>query len=73
MCWLRLPSKDQMKESSKWLNLLGNPFPVAITWDNSWIPGNVEGTARVWSGSSYVPVEAGETILAMNGLWFGQY
>lgn len=48
-------------------NLLGNPYPVAITWNNSWVTGDMEGAARVWSGSSYVPIELDEAIPAMTG------
>lgn len=48
-------------------NLLGNPYPVALTWENNWIPGNVQGTAYIWSGSAYTAISVGNVIPAMNG------
>ncbi|MBZ0244178.1 MAG: hypothetical protein K8F24_13240, partial [Bacteroidales bacterium] len=48
-------------------NLLGNPYPVALTWENSWRPANVQGTAYIWSGSGYTAITEGDVIPAMNG------
>ncbi len=33
-------------------NLLGNPFPSAIQWDNTWTKTNVDATVYVWDGSA---------------------
>lgn len=49
-------------------NLLGNPYPAALTWDNSWIPAaNVQATAYIWSGSAYAPIVVGDVIPATYG------
>ncbi len=48
-------------------NLLGNPYPVALTWETSWIPAGVQGTAYIWSGSAYAAISDGDPIPAMNG------
>ncbi len=33
-------------------NLLGNPFPSAIQWDNTWTKSHVDATVYVWDGSA---------------------
>lgn len=48
-------------------NLLGNPYPVALTWESGWIPDGVQGTAYIWSGSAYTAIADGNPIPAMNG------
>ncbi len=54
-------------------NLLGNPFPSAITWnDANWsLPATVSGTAEVWNGRSgnYNAVMAGGIIPSTNGFF----
>jgi len=34
-------------------NLLGNPFPCTLYWDNTWTMPNVEKTIWIWDGSQY--------------------
>ncbi len=48
-------------------NLLGNPYPSALTWDNS--IGDVGDWAKIWqeSSASYVDIANGEVIPALNG------
>ncbi|MCF8303870.1 MAG: T9SS type A sorting domain-containing protein [Bacteroidales bacterium] len=50
-------------------NLLGNPYPCALTWSTGWSLGNVQSTAYVWNESTkdYKSISAGEIIPAMNG------
>lgn len=48
-------------------NLLGNPYPVALSWNNSWKPASVQGTAYIWNSSSYKAILDGDVIPAMNG------
>jgi len=51
-------------------NLLGNPFPSAVTWnDGNWSLNNVAGTAKIWqeTASSYVDIIEDAVIPAMNG------
>ena len=55
--------------NSGW-NLLGNPFPSALTWGTAnWGLNNIAATAKIWgeSGASYVDISAGGIIPAMNG------
>ncbi len=50
-------------------NLLGNPFPSALMWDDSWAAGSVATYAKIWreSSASYVDIADGGTIPALNG------
>jgi hypothetical protein len=51
-------------------NLLGNPFPSAIKWnDGSWNLNNVTATAKIWdeAGASYVDISGNDIIPALNG------
>jgi hypothetical protein len=51
-------------------NLVGNPFPCAIRWnDGSWNLGNVGGVAQIWSETAkdYVEIFSNDPIPAMNG------
>lgn len=54
-------------------NLLGNPFPSAIIWNNAnWsLPTTVSGTAEVWNGraGNYNAVLAGGIIPSTNGFF----
>ncbi|VAW29657.1 hypothetical protein MNBD_BACTEROID07-1136, partial [hydrothermal vent metagenome] len=54
-------------------NLLGNPFPSAIVWNNTnWsLPATVSGTAEVWNGrtGNYNAVMAGGIIPSTNGFF----
>lgn len=50
-------------------NLLGNPYPSALTWATGWTLGNVNAVAKIWNstGKSYSDIAAGNPIPAMNG------
>ena len=54
---------------NKGWNLLGNPFPSALTWGTGWTMSNINATAKIWgeSGASYVDILTGGIIPAMNG------
>jgi hypothetical protein len=42
------------RNGSGW-NLVGNPYPSAIDWDNlSWTKTNIDGTVYVWDGVQYI-------------------
>lgn len=60
--------------AAKGWNLLGNPFPSALTWNiETWKPGNltISGTAKIVKSAdaSYEDITAGEVIPAMNGFF----
>lgn len=60
--------------AAKGWNLLGNPFPSALTWNIlTWKPGNstISGTAKIVKSldASYEDITAGELIPAMNGFF----
>jgi hypothetical protein len=70
-----LNTKDQATpllttDSTGW-NMVGNPFPSAIRWNDgySWNLGNIGGTAQLWSDDAkdYIERLEGSTIPAMNG------
>jgi hypothetical protein len=51
-------------------NLLGNPFPSALSWNNgSWGLTNVDGLSQIWKDSiaSYVVINSNGIIPAMQG------
>lgn len=54
--------------NSGW-NLLGNPFPSALTWGTGWGLTNIAATAKIWreSGAAYVDISTNGIIPAMNG------
>ena len=56
-------------------NLLGNPYPSALTWDDNWSPGNVASYAKIWreSSASYKDIDDGEIIPALNGFMVYTY
>jgi hypothetical protein len=49
-------------------NLLGNPYPAALTWDNTWSRTNVVGVCQIWNDAirDYTAISSG-TIPALNG------
>ncbi len=60
--------------AAKGWNLLGNPFPSALTWNiETWKPGNltISGTAKIVKSAdaSYEDITAGEVIPTMNGFF----
>jgi hypothetical protein len=64
-------SRNENNDSPGW-NLIGNPFPSALAWNDgvNWsVPVNFAGIAKVWdeSSSSYTDVGAGEPIPSGNG------
>ena len=50
-------------------NLVGNPYPSAITWGTGWTLGHIGSVAHVWDRASkaYIELTAGQNIPAMNG------
>lgn len=53
-------------------NLLGNPYPSALTWgDANWILTNVGGVAKVWdeSAGNYADISSGGVIPSTNGFF----
>ncbi len=53
-------------------NLLGNPFPCAIKWnDGNWTLTNIGGVAKIWNESSgnYSDVNPGAVIPSTNGFF----
>lgn len=51
-------------------HLLGNPYPCALIWNNTWTSVNVGGTCQIWDDQtgSYTPIPStGGIIPAMNG------
>ena len=64
-------SRNETNDSPGW-NLIGNPFPSALAWNDgiNWsVPVGFAGIAKVWeeSSSSYTDVGAGEPIPSGNG------
>ncbi len=64
-------SRYETNDSPGW-NLIGNPFPSALAWNDgiNWsVPVGFAGIAKVWeeSSSSYTDVGAGEPIPSGNG------
>jgi hypothetical protein len=64
-------SRNEINDSPGW-NLVGNPFPSALAWNDgvNWsVPFNFAGIAKVWdeSSSSYTDIGAGEPIPSGNG------
>jgi M6 family metalloprotease-like protein len=57
--------------NNKGWHLLGNPFPSAIIWDNSWTKTNIGNVINIWNelGKSYSPLIAddGNPIPMANG------
>lgn len=50
-------------------NLVGNPYPSAITWGTGWTLGHIGSVAHVWDRATkaYIELTAGQNIPAMNG------
>lgn len=50
-------------------NLVGNPYPSALTWGTDWTLGDIGAVAHVWNRATkaYVELNAGDPIPAMNG------
>jgi len=53
-------------------NLLGNPFPCALKWNDgiNWtVPADIAGTAKIWdeATAAYIDIAPGSFIPSMNG------
>lgn len=40
-------------EGQGW-NLIGNPYPSSLAWNNNWVTANVDATCYVWDGVQYL-------------------
>ena len=50
-------------------NLLGNPYPCALTWATGWTLTNIDAVAQIWNNSAkdYSLLNAGSVVPATNG------